>query len=105
MSSEPESHPAPIDDEEVSSKRRMLDRYELVAEIARGGMGTVFLARVEGVGGFSRLFALKLLHPHLAREPQFVTMLLDEARLAAKLHHPNAVGIVDVAESPSATTS
>ncbi len=79
--------------------RRLLGRYEIVAEIARGGMGTVFLARVEGVGGFKRLFAVKLMHRHLASEPQFVHMLLDEARLASQLHHPNAVGVVDVDES------
>lgn len=79
--------------------RRLLGRYEIVAEIARGGMGTVFLARLEGVGGFQRLVAIKLMHPHLASEIQFTHMLLDEARLAAQLHHPNAVSVVDVAES------
>ena len=77
----------------------MLDRYELLAEIARGGMGTVYLARLGGAGGFERLFAIKLMHEHLAEEPQFVTMLLDEARTAAHIHHPNAVGIIDVGES------
>jgi len=86
--------------EAARSSRRKLGRYEIVAEIARGGMGTVYLARLEGVAGFQRLFALKLLHRHLADEPQFVSMLLDEARLAARLHHPNAVGIVDVSDSP-----
>ncbi|MFK8002886.1 MAG: serine/threonine-protein kinase [Polyangiales bacterium] len=79
--------------------RRLLGRYEIVAEIARGGMGTVFLARLEGVGGFQRLVAIKLMHPHLASEMQFTHMLLDEARLAAQLHHPNAVSVVDVAQS------
>ncbi|MFT5354464.1 MAG: serine/threonine protein kinase [Polyangiales bacterium] len=79
--------------------RRLLGRYEIVAEIARGGMGTVFLARLEGVGGFQRLVAIKLMHAHLASEIQFTHMLLDEARLAAQLHHPNAVSVVDVAES------
>lgn len=79
--------------------RRLLGRYEIVAEIARGGMGTVFLARLEGVGGFQRLVAIKLMHRHLASEMQFTHMLLDEARLAAQLHHPNAVGVIDVAES------
>ena len=80
--------------------RRMLDRYEILAEIARGGMGTVYLARLGGAGGFERLFAVKLMHEHLAEEPQFVTMLLDEARTAAHIHHPNAVGIIDARESP-----
>lgn len=81
------------------SVRRKLGRYEIVAEIARGGMGTVYLARLDGVAGFQRLFAIKLLHQHLADEERFVSMLLDEARLAARLHHPNAVGIVDVSDS------
>lgn len=81
------------------STRRMLDQYEIVAEIASGGMGTVYLARLARTGGFQRMVALKLLHRHLAEEPGFVAMLLDEARLAARLHHPNAVGIYDVRES------
>ena len=85
---------------ETEHPRRMLDRYEIIAEIARGGMGTVLLARLEGAGGFERLMAIKLMHEHLAQDPSFVTMLLDEARTAANIHHPNAVGIVDVAESP-----
>ncbi len=80
--------------------RRMLDRYEMIAEIARGGMGTVYLARLAGAGGFERLMAIKLMHEHLAHDEQFVTMLLDEARTAANIHHPNAVGIVDIASSP-----
>lgn len=80
--------------------RRLLGRYEIVAEIARGGMGTVFLARLEGVGGFRRLVAVKLMHRHLATEGQFASMLLDEARLASQLHHPNAVGVIDVDNSP-----
>ncbi len=80
--------------------RRMLDRYEVIAEIARGGMGTVYLARLAGAGGFERLMALKLMHEHLADDEQFVMMLLDEARTAANIHHPNAVGIVDIAASP-----
>ena len=90
----------PIVEEAVEHPRRMLDRYEIVAEIARGGMGTVLLARLAGAGGFERLMAIKLMHEHLAEDQAFVTMLLDEARTAANIHHPNAVGIVDVAESP-----
>lgn len=73
--------------------------YELLAEIARGGMATVYLCRRSGEQGFQRLFALKVMHAHLAEEEEFVTMLLDEARIAARVHHPNAVGIVDIGES------
>src|SRR5690606_39575854 len=54
-------------------------------------MATVYLARLTGVGGFQRFFALKRLHPHLAGEKEFVEMFLDEARLAAGIHHPTSV--------------
>ncbi len=79
--------------------RQHIDRYELVAEIASGGMATVFLARLSGVGGFQRFVAIKRLHPHLANENEFVTMFLDEARLAAGIHHPNVVPILEVGAS------
>jgi serine/threonine-protein kinase len=78
-----------------------LDRFELVAELASGGMATVYLARLSGVAGFQRLVAIKRLHPHLAKEPDFVEMFLDEARLAARIHHPNVVPIQEVGESKS----
>jgi eukaryotic-like serine/threonine-protein kinase len=76
-----------------------LDRFELIAELASGGMATVFLARLLGVAGFQRLVAIKRLHPHLAREEEFVEMFLDEARLAARIHHPNVVPIQEVGQS------
>lgn len=76
-----------------------LGRYELIAEIARGGMGTVLLARLAGAGGFQRLFAIKLLHRYLADDTEFVEMLLDEARIAARIHHPNVVSIQEVEQS------
>ncbi len=76
-----------------------IDRYDLVAEIASGGMATVFLGRLSGVGGFRRFVAIKRLHPHLAREQEFVEMFLDEARLAAGIHHPNVVPILEVGAS------
>ena len=79
--------------------RQRIDRYDLVAEIASGGMATVFLARLSGVGGFQRFVAIKRLHPHLARENEFVQMFLDEARLAAGIHHPNVVPILEVGAS------
>ena len=80
--------------------RQRVDRYELVGELASGGMATVFLARLTGVGGFQRFVAIKRLHPHLANEKEFVEMFLDEARIAARIHHPNVVPILEVGASP-----
>ncbi len=59
-------------------------------------MATVYLAKVLGEGGFERLVALKVMHPHIANEPDFVSMFLDEARLAARIRHPNVVSTLAV---------
>jgi serine/threonine-protein kinase len=69
----------------------MLGKYQLIAEIARGGMGVVYLAMIQGPGGFNKLVVVKELKPELVEEPAFLTMFLDEARLAARLSHPNIV--------------
>jgi serine/threonine protein kinase len=79
--------------------RQRVDRYELMGEIASGGMATVYLARLTGMGGFQRFVAMKRLHPHLASEKEFVEMFLDEARIAARIHHPNVVPILEVGAS------
>jgi serine/threonine-protein kinase len=76
--------------------RQLVDRYELIGELASGGMATVYLARITGVGGFQRFVALKRLHPHLALDGEFIQMFLDEARLAASIHHNNVVPILEV---------
>jgi eukaryotic-like serine/threonine-protein kinase len=78
----------------------LLDSYELLTELAAGGMATVYLARKLGVAGFQRFVAIKRLHPHLAGEREFIEMFLDEARLAALIHHPNVVPILEVGTSP-----
>lgn len=56
----------------------------------------LYLARAAGIGGFERLFALKMIHPHLGKEPGFVRMFLEEARLAARIRHPNVVPVYEV---------
>jgi serine/threonine protein kinase len=71
-------------------------RYDLLVELGRGGMASVSLARSIGSGGFERLAAVKLLHSGLCADPEFVEMFLDEARLAARLHHPNTAAIIDL---------
>jgi serine/threonine protein kinase len=77
-------------------KAESIDRYQLIGEIASGGMASVFLARLDGAGGFKRMVAIKRLHPHLASERDFVEMFLDEARIAAAIHHRNVVPIVEI---------
>ena len=75
---------------------RIIGRYSLHAEIASGGMAKVHLGRLNGPVGFARTVAIKRLHRIYARDPEFVAMFLDEARLAARIQHPNVVPIVDV---------
>ncbi len=76
----------------------VLGKYRLVAELGRGGMAEVFLALVHGVAGFSKLMVIKRLRSHLSEEHEFLQMFLDEARLAAKLSHPNIVQTIEVGE-------
>jgi serine/threonine-protein kinase len=80
----------------VAEHTDRLGRFEIVRKIASGGMGTVSLACLSGEAGFRRLVALKRLHSHLADEPEFVNMFFDEARLAARIHHPNVVPILEI---------
>lgn len=80
-----------------------LGRYELLVRIGKGGMASVYLARARGEAGFTRLYAIKVLHPSFSREKELVDMLLDEARIASRLHHPNAVSIVDVGNAAERT--
>lgn len=62
-------------------------------------MGRVHLARAVGMAGFERIVAIKHCHPHLLADEEFVAMFLDEARLAARIHHPNVVPTLDVGQS------
>ena len=75
---------------------RTLGRYVLHGELAAGGMATVHLGRLMGPVGFSRTVAIKRLHPQYAKDPEFVSMFVDEARLAARIRHPNVVSTLDV---------
>jgi eukaryotic-like serine/threonine-protein kinase len=71
-------------------------RYVLYDEIASGGMASVHMARLIGPAGFSRVVAAKRLHAAYAKDPDFTIMLLDEARLASRVRHPNVVPTLDV---------
>jgi serine/threonine protein kinase len=69
-----------------------LGKYELVRPLAQGGMAEIFLARQSGPAGFEKQVVIKRVLPHLAADKDFVEMFLDEARLAARLSHPNEDG-------------
>ncbi|MDB4935756.1 MAG: serine/threonine protein kinase [Labilithrix sp.] len=75
-----------------------LGRYELLVPIARGGMARVWAARLHGQRGFQKLVAIKTILPHLAEEPEFERMFLDEARIASGVHHPNVCEIYELGE-------
>lgn len=75
-------------------------RYLLFDSFASGGMAQVHVGRLIGPIGFSRVVAIKRLHPHLAREPRFVSMFVDEARLASRVRHPNVVSVIDLVSAP-----
>lgn len=74
--------------------------YELLIPVASGGMATVYLARRRGVGGFERHVALKLTHPHLRLQDEFVGGVIEEAKLAARIRHPNVAQVLDVGDDP-----
>ena len=73
-------------------------RYELLVKIASGGMATVYVGRLNTVIGTSRLVAIKRAHAHLLEDPAFSKMLIAEARLASRIHHPNVVAVQNVEE-------
>jgi eukaryotic-like serine/threonine-protein kinase len=78
--------------------RERIGSYELLFLLARGGMGSVHLARHVGAAGFERVVVVKRIHPHLTGEPGWRTMLIDEARLSALIRHANVVPALDVVE-------
>jgi serine/threonine-protein kinase len=73
-----------------------LGRYRVVDEIGVGGMASVHLARVDGPGGFQKWIAIKRIHPHLVEDDTFVNMFLDEARVAARISHPNVATVFEL---------
>ena len=75
-----------------------IDRYELLYALAQGGMGSVWVARLQGKHGFEKLFAIKTILPRHASDPHFRSMFLDEARVASAIVHPNVSQILDLGE-------
>jgi len=82
----------------VTEDPRTIGDYRLVASLGAGGMARVFLAISQRTGGFQKLLVLKTLRAELAEDPEFRRMFLDEARVAARLNHPNVVHTYEVGE-------
>ncbi len=72
--------------------------YRLVASLGRGGQADVFLAVKYGIAGFSKLIVIKSIRRDLEHEPRFREALITEARLAARLQHPNVVQTLEVGD-------
>ena len=79
-----------------------IGRYEVITRLAVGGMAELFLARERGLAGLERVVVLKRILPQLANKATFVDMFLREARIAARLAHPNVVQIFDLGEEDGA---
>ncbi len=75
-----------------------LGRFRLLRRIARGGMATVYEAEQIGDRGFTKRVAVKVIHEHYAKEPEWLQLFIDEAKLSANLMHGNIVQIFQFEE-------
>lgn len=88
--------PSPPTPEAAAPTGTPFGQYELIEHIATGGMAEVYKARMKGLEGFQKIVAIKRILPHLTDNDEFVTMFIDEAKLAAQLQHPNIIHIYDL---------
>src|SRR5437762_324515 len=89
----------PIASDKSYASYESFGKYRFLAEIGRGGMSEIYLTVTQGgLGGFQKLVVIKLLRRDLAEDDDFRRMFLEEARLAARLNHPNVVQTYDVGE-------
>src|SRR5512139_4049054 len=73
-----------------------IGKYRVLARLGHGGMARVLLTMSEGPHGFNKLLVVKELREELAHDPEFLTMFMDEARIAARLNHPNIVQTYEI---------
>jgi hypothetical protein len=76
-------------------------KYQILERIATGGMAEIYKARLEGIGGFQRTFAIKRILPNLSQNSEYIAMLVDEAKVAGLLSHANIVQILDLGQVDS----
>ncbi len=80
----------------VTPEPRRFGKYQILERVAVGGMAEIYRARLDGIGGFQRTFAIKRIAAHLSNNRDFVDMLVDEAKIAGLLSHANIVQILDL---------
>ena len=73
-------------------------KYQILERIATGGMAEIYKAKLEGIGGFQRTFAIKRILPNLSQNSEYIAMLVDEAKVAGLLSHANIVQILDLGQ-------
>src|SRR5688572_26858777 len=82
--------------------RTVLGRYRVVARLAQGGMGVVYLARAEGAAGFAKPVVVKRVRGHLSGDQKVTRLFVREAKILSNLQHPNIVSVVDFGEEDDA---
>jgi eukaryotic-like serine/threonine-protein kinase len=80
----------------VNAEPRRFGQYLLLEQIAVGGMAEIYLAKTQGIGGFEKYLALKLVHPNFADDQSFIQMLINEAKIAVTLNHVNIAQVFDL---------
>ncbi len=83
---------------ESSPHPNRIGKYRVLRRVAVGGTAEIYEARLDGIGGFQRTFAIKRILPHLSERPEFVDMLVEEAKIAGLLSHANIVQIMDLGQ-------
>src|SRR6266705_2712546 len=77
-------------------KPSVFGKYLLLDRINVGGMAEVFVSKAFGVEGFERILAIKKILPTMVEDQEFITMFIDEARIAVQLNHANIVQILEL---------
>src|SRR5688572_9861457 len=80
----------------MSDFPQQFGRYQLMERLAVGGMAELFKARVQGAHGFTKSLVIKKILPHLAADPSFVAMFIDEANITARLEHPKIAQVLEL---------
>ena len=81
-----------------STTPNRIGKYRVLRRVAVGGTAEIYEARLDGIGGFQRTFAIKRILPHLSERPEFIDMLVEEAKIAGLLSHANIVQIMDLGQ-------